>query len=139
MEFSFLLMDIKVCFLLRELRLMRLSPCHVYFILINLPLIASATSYNYTGGGQCSNSCPVLQCTTCPVGFYKAGCSGIEAGSCIACSDSSLPTNAAWITDGGFSDSCSFNCKAGFCLLGSLCMTNTGNIYTVSLSISLPL
>ena len=60
--------------------------------------------------------------SNCGVGQYRSGCSGINPGSCIACTG--LPANQYWTSTGGLTNTCgkqscdSSSCGVGYYLSG---------------------
>lgn len=66
-----------------------------------------------------SPNCTV--CAECPVGKYRAGCSGLNAGVCIPCT--TLPFKHAYYTSSGSLgiDNCEWACNAGHVRVGDDC------------------
>lgn len=109
-----------------------------YIILLYIPLITGQIPKIFTDHGLfTSNSCPTRDCTRCGVGLFKENCGGLNSGQCSECTG--LPLNAVWTTDGRFTDSCEFECKPAYTLTDGLCVVKPDSIYTVEISISLPL
>ena len=113
-----------------------LSRCSI--LVLYIQLINCQTPKFFTDHGFfTSDSCPFSVCTRCGVGQYKSGCLGVDAGHCADCTG--LPLNAVWKTEGGFSDACTFECKPAYTLTGRSCVIKPDSIYTVVISIALPL
>jgi hypothetical protein len=106
-------------------------------LLLYLQLIEGQQPRYYTGNGGFTDSCPFDVCTRCEPGFFKQSCSGTNPGTCERCNG--LPDNAVWITDGGFSDACTFNCKPAYTPVGNTCVARADSVFVVSVAISLPL
>lgn len=111
--------------------------CHLGVLIVLIPLVHSQTPFFYAGSGNFTNSCPHTVCSLCGVGLFKQSCSGTNPGGCAGCSG--LPANADWITDGGFTDSCKFNCKPAYTLVDSTCVAKGDSVYVVSVAVSVPL
>jgi len=108
-----------------------------WLLLFFIPFTICQPPKFYSGYGVFVNNCAKSDCSRCGVGEYKAGCKDANQGVCAPCTN--LPANAAWITDGGFADSCQFNCQSSFSPVGSTCILNTDKVYVVTVGISLPL
>jgi hypothetical protein len=113
--------------------------CNIGVLLLIMPLVLCQTPYFYSDDGGFTGSCPHTDCSNCGAGFFKQSCSGSNPGICVGCSPSGLPANADWITDGGFTDSCTFNCRTMFALVDGSCVAQGVNIYVVYVSVSIPL
>jgi hypothetical protein len=111
--------------------------CSTYISVLFIPLALSQTPHFFSGYGQFADNCQTTDCTRCGTGLYKSGCTAANAGSCVACG--ALPTNAVWITDGGFTDSCKYNCRTSYSPVGITCVGNAVSVYYTTVEISLPL
>eukprot|EP00808_Paulinella_micropora_P001536 g80715.t1 len=102
-----------------------------------VPCTNKPAAARYTSNGGLSNACAFacnerffldagqgtcVQCETdCPVGQYRVGCGGADAGRCTPCSN--LPVEAYWTSDGGLSDTCLWSCNAGSWKADEDCVT----------------
>jgi hypothetical protein len=114
---------------------------HAVRLLSFLGAIHAQTTPTYISGPglYAIDSCPKLACGGCPNGQYRAGCVGINTGSCSNCVNT-LPANAEFVGP-SYSPTCAFQCNTGFGLSNgacaiSNCATCAAGLYTTGCTAS---